>query len=68
MGLSVLFALGIVWAAIAFSYLSNLPIGFFVGALSASSYALGRSWIAWRGRGPARSMMAVATTAPLVGR
>jgi zinc/manganese transport system permease protein len=63
MGLSVVFALGIVWAAIAFSYLSNLPVGFFVGALSASAYALGRSWTAWRGRGPALSMMAVATAA-----
>jgi zinc/manganese transport system permease protein len=48
MALSVAFALGTVWAAIALSFASNLPIGFFVGAISASSYALGRSWTAWR--------------------
>jgi len=48
MGLSVVFALGTVWAAIAFSYVSNLPIGFFVGAISAFSYAAGRTWVAGR--------------------
>jgi len=48
MGLSVGFALGTVWAAIAFSFASNLPIGFFVGAISACSYAVGRSWAGWR--------------------
>ena len=34
-GLSVVFALVTVWVAIAVSYETNLPIGFFVGALSA---------------------------------
>jgi zinc/manganese transport system permease protein len=48
MGLSVVFALGTVWAAIALSYVSNLPIGFFVGAISAFCYGAGRSWAAWR--------------------
>jgi zinc/manganese transport system permease protein len=48
MGLAVVLALVTVWAAIALSYISNLPIGFFVGAISASSYAVGRSWTAWR--------------------
>jgi zinc/manganese transport system permease protein len=35
-----------VWAAIALSFYSDLPIGFFVGALSALAYAAGRmqSW------------------------
>jgi zinc/manganese transport system permease protein len=53
MGLSVVFALGTVWAAIAFSYVSNLPIGFFVGAISACSYAAGRTWVAGRRTRPA---------------
>jgi zinc/manganese transport system permease protein len=48
MGLAVVFAIVTVWAAIALSYISNLPIGFFVGAISASSYAAGRGWTAWQ--------------------
>lgn len=43
-------ALVTVWAAIAASYETNLPVGFFVGALSAASYASGRVWVAWRRR------------------
>jgi zinc/manganese transport system permease protein len=46
MGLSVLIALGTVWAAIALAYLSNLPIGFFVGSIGAGTYAIGRAWAA----------------------
>ena len=48
MGLSVLFALVTVWAAIALSYQTNLPIGFFVGTMSAFAYTVGRAWSAWR--------------------
>jgi zinc/manganese transport system permease protein len=48
MGLSVLIALGTVWAAIALAYLSNLPIGFFVGSIGAGTYAAGRGWAAWK--------------------
>ncbi len=48
MALSVAIALVTVWAAIAASYLYNWPIGFFVGALAALSYGLGRGWAAWR--------------------
>jgi zinc/manganese transport system permease protein len=48
MALSVAFALLIVWFAIAASYETNYPVGFFVGVLSASAYALGRGWAAWR--------------------
>jgi zinc/manganese transport system permease protein len=44
MGLSVLIALGTVWSAIALAYLSNLPIGFFVGSIGALTYAAGRGW------------------------
>jgi zinc/manganese transport system permease protein len=45
--LSVVIALLTVWAAIAASYLSNWPVGFFVGALAALSYGAGRAWAAW---------------------
>lgn len=45
-GLSVLFALVTVWAAIAISYETNLPVGFFVGAISAFAYAMARAWTA----------------------
>jgi zinc/manganese transport system permease protein len=46
--LSVLIALGTVWAAIAASYQTNWPVGFFVGAFGAGCYAAGRGWAAWR--------------------
>jgi zinc/manganese transport system permease protein len=47
MALSVVFALVTVWAAIAVSFETNLPIGFFVGAISAFAYTTGRAWTAW---------------------
>jgi zinc/manganese transport system permease protein len=50
MALSVAFALLIVWIAIAASYETNYPVGFFVGAASAASYTLGRIWTAARSR------------------
>jgi zinc/manganese transport system permease protein len=50
MALSVVFALLIVWVAIAASYETNYPVGFFVGTGSAVSYTLGRGWAAWRAR------------------
>ncbi len=48
MGLSVVIALATVWSSIALSYALNLPVGFFVGTLSAFVYAGGRAWGAWR--------------------
>jgi zinc/manganese transport system permease protein len=42
MALSTLVALLTVWSAIASSYLTNWPIGFFVGVFSAAVYGLGR--------------------------
>ena len=44
--LSIVVAVAIVWSAIALSYYSNWPIGFFVGVLSAAAYAAARvySW------------------------
>jgi zinc/manganese transport system permease protein len=46
--LSIAIALITVWIAIAISYLSNWPIGFFVGAISAVCYGIGRGWVAVR--------------------
>jgi zinc/manganese transport system permease protein len=48
MALSVVIALVTVWSAIAISYVSNWPIGFFVGGLGALSFGIGRSWAAFR--------------------
>ncbi len=48
MALSVLIAVGTVWAAIAASYATNWPVGFFVGALGAACYGAGRGWAGWR--------------------
>jgi zinc/manganese transport system permease protein len=50
MGLSVVIAIGTVWSAIAASYESNWPIGFFVGSIGAGCYAAGRAWAAGRNR------------------
>jgi zinc/manganese transport system permease protein len=47
-GLSVVFALVTVWTAIAVSFETNLPIGFFVGAISAFAYTTGQAWAAWK--------------------
>lgn len=57
--LSIAIALVTVWAAIALGYLTNWPIGFFVGALGAVGYAAGRVW-KWRRN--ARRAPAAATT------
>lgn len=50
---SVAIAVITVWAAIAGAYLCNWPVGFFVGTLSALSYATGRIWAGWRRTRPA---------------
>jgi zinc/manganese transport system permease protein len=52
LALAVVIALLTVWGAIALSYQSDVPIGFFVGSLGALEYAAGRGWAAWRQRGP----------------
>jgi zinc/manganese transport system permease protein len=41
---SVATALAVVWAAIALSYQTNWPVGFFVGTGSAGAYGAGRLW------------------------
>jgi len=48
MGLSAGIALATVWAALALSYATNWPVGFFVGSLAALSYGLGRCWASLR--------------------
>ena len=48
MGLSVVIALATVWIAIAVSYHTNWPVGFFVGSIAAVCYAAGRAWTALR--------------------
>jgi zinc/manganese transport system permease protein len=58
LALSVTFALAVVWASIALSFQTNWPVGFFVGALSATAYACGRGWAAWRTRRGARVLRA----------
>jgi zinc/manganese transport system permease protein len=65
MALSIAFALLIVWIAIAASYETNYPVGFFVGVLSAAAYTLGRGWAAWgpgSRRDEATTPEAIATT------
>lgn len=51
--LSVGLSLVIVWSAIALSYVSDWPVGFFVGGLGAMAYGLGRGWTWARSRRPA---------------
>lgn len=46
MAASVALALVTVWGAIAISYATNLPIGFYVGSIGAVTYAIGRTWAA----------------------
>jgi zinc/manganese transport system permease protein len=65
--LSVAIALATVWAAIAISFVTDWPIGFFVGAFSAVWYAIGRSYAAWQRRrrvGRADNAMSTAIGSP----
>jgi zinc/manganese transport system permease protein len=48
LAISVAIAVAVVWAAIALSYATDLPVGFFVGSFSAGAYACGRAWAWWR--------------------
>ncbi len=56
LAVSVGIALATVWLAIASSYYSNWPVGFFVGVFGVASYGAGRTWAGWRRRArPARA-------------
>ena len=64
--LAVCLSLVTVWTAIAVSYLTTLPIGFFVGALGAAFYLAGRAHAGWSrkrvgtsGAGASRSLTAL---------
>lgn len=59
MGLSVVCALATVWASIAASYETDLPVGFFVGAFSAAVYVAGRAGSGERRRRPVPAHVAV---------
>jgi len=50
MSLSVLIALVTVWAAIAASYQSNWPLGFFVGVIGAAFFLAGKAFSWARGK------------------
>jgi zinc/manganese transport system permease protein len=63
MALSVVIALALAWAAIAASYETNWPVGFFVGVGGAVCYAGGRGWAAWSARLPAASRSAASRSA-----
>jgi zinc/manganese transport system permease protein len=67
MALSIVFALLIVWIAIAASYQTNYPVGFFVGSGSAVSYTIGRVWATWgtTAASQRRDAGATTTTTPL---
>ncbi|HEV8063292.1 MAG TPA: metal ABC transporter permease [Acidimicrobiales bacterium] len=53
--LAVVIALVTIWAAIACSFESNWPVGFFVGTFSAAWFGLGRGYGAWERARSARS-------------
>ncbi len=76
LSVSVGISVAIVWTAIAASYETDWPVGFFVGVLGAVFFIAGRCWAAWRrsaaGRGdasrrngekPVRLVTATGTTA-----
>lgn len=46
--LSMIIAFVTVWLSIAGSYLSNWPVGFFVGIIGALFYGIARAWTSWK--------------------
>jgi zinc/manganese transport system permease protein len=65
---SVVIAVGTVWISIAASYESNLPIAFYVGAIGAGFYGLGRAWTAAQKARPLAPGSSTADTADTAGR
>jgi zinc/manganese transport system permease protein len=65
---SVLIALVTVWAAIAASYATDWPVGFFVGTLSAVGYGLGRGYANWNRRGRATRQAVESAPSPSMVR
>lgn len=62
MALSVLIALVTVWVAIAASYQSNWPLGFFVGVIGAAFFLAGKAWsqLVSRARGKSENTVRLA--------
>jgi zinc/manganese transport system permease protein len=56
MTLSVGLALVAIRAAIASSFFTNWPVGFFVGTFGAALYGVGRGWTLLMRRGPTRRL------------
>ena len=54
LGLSIAIALVTIWAALACSYTTNWPVGFYVGTFSAAWYIIGRLYAWWRATRGAR--------------
>jgi zinc/manganese transport system permease protein len=48
LGLSVVMALVTIWAALACSFTTNWPVGFYVGSFSAAWFVIGRLYVALR--------------------
>jgi zinc/manganese transport system permease protein len=48
MVLSVAIALPTAWLAVALAYLTDWPVGFFIGMLGAAAYGVGAGWAAWQ--------------------
>jgi zinc/manganese transport system permease protein len=63
MALSVAIAQAVVWFAIAASYETDYPVGFFVGTASAAAFILGRLWVFARTRFGRRGTPVPAETA-----
>jgi zinc/manganese transport system permease protein len=66
-GLSVVIALVTVWTAIAVSYQTNWPVGFFVGTFAAVCYAVGRGWSALRRSRAIRAARSAGSPGPGTG-
>lgn len=64
LGGSVVIALLTLWAAIACSYQTNWPVGFYVGVFSATWYGIGRAYRAGRRRCEARTLLIKSDTTP----
>jgi zinc/manganese transport system permease protein len=59
MGLSIAMTLVTIWAALACSFTTNWPVGFYVGSFSAAWYVIGRLYVALRNTRGARQFRRV---------
>jgi zinc/manganese transport system permease protein len=67
MGLSIFIALLTIWGALACSYTTNWPVGFYVGSYSAAWFVIGRLFQTWRrAHGTRKSRESVVTREPVL--